>query len=101
MLSGIISAVFGLMQALMLKTALFSFTAGNYTRAALFVLVKLMLYGVGAVLAVFVFSDALINLLVGYTVGLLASAIALFVRYGVSARTVNTEGDTDEIGNNN
>lgn len=101
MLSGIISAAFGLMQTLMLKTALFSFTAGNYVKAALFVLIKLMLYGAGAILTVFVFSDALVKLLVGYTVGLLASAIVLFVRYGVSARIANTEGDTDEIGNNN
>lgn len=100
LLTGLISAVFGIIQALMLKTALFSFTAGKYTVTAALVFAKLLLYGGWALLTVFVFSDTLIQSLAGYTAGLLCPAIALFVYYGKHA-TAGTEGDTDGNGNDN
>ena len=61
-----IAFVFGIAEALMLKSALSSFTSGNYTKAVTLVLIKLLLYGAAAVLLVFVFPKSLYACLIGY-----------------------------------
>ena len=55
MVSGAIAFVFGIAEALLLKNMLFSFTSGNYMRAAVIIIVKLSLYGTASILLVFLF----------------------------------------------
>ena len=50
MAGAVIAFVFGVLQAFLLKVTLFSFTEGNYRKAAVFMILKLAFYGAAAML---------------------------------------------------
>ena len=96
-----IAFVFGIAEALMLKSALSSFTSGNYTKAVVLVLVKLLLYGVASVLLVFVFPKLLYACLIGYAAGLPLAVVGWFIYYTVRTQRVKSGDDKNESNNNN
>lgn len=101
MVSGLIAFVFGIAEALLLKTALFSFTSGNYNKAVGIVLVKLLLYGAGTALLVFVFPEKLYACLIGYAAGLPLAAVCWFIYYTLHTKGVKSGDDKNESNNNN
>lgn len=92
MISGSVAFIFGALQALLLKNLLFSFTAGNYAKAAVMLFVKLITYAAAASLLVFVFDDFIISCAVGYTVGLPVTVAAYFI-YGTVKGRNSYSGD--------
>ena len=96
-----IASVFGIAEALMLKSALSSFTSGNYTKAVALVLIKLMLYGAASVLLVFVFPKLLYACLIGYAAGLPLAVVGWFIYYTVRTQRVKSGDDKNESNNNN
>ena len=101
MVSGAIAFVFGIAEALLLKNMLFSFTSGNYMRAAVIMLVKLLLYGAAAILLVFFFSDYVINCVIGYALGLPAAVTVWFIINNLRAKNADSgDGKNENIDNN-
>ena len=96
-----IAFIFGIAEALMLKSALSSFTSGNYTKAVTLVLIKLFLYGAAAVLLVFVFPKLLYACLIGYAAGLPLAVVGWFIYYTVRTQRVKSGDDKNESNNNN
>ena len=95
-----IAFIFGIAEALMLKSALSSFTSGNYTKAVALVLIKLLLYGATALL-VFVFPKSLYACLIGYAAGLPLAVVGWFIYYTVRTQRVKSGDDKNESNNNN
>lgn len=85
----------------MLKSALSSFTSGNYTKAVALVLIKLFLYGVASALLVFVFPKLLYACLIGYAAGLPLAVVGWFIYYTVRTQRVKSGDDKNESNNNN
>ena len=85
----------------MLKSALSSFTSGNYTKAVALVLIKLFLYGVASTLLVFVFPKLLYACLIGYAAGLPLAVVGWFIYYTVRTQRVKSGDDKNESNNNN
>ena len=75
----------------MLKSALSSFTSGNYTKAVTLVLIKL----------VFVFPKLLYACLIGYAAGLPLAVVGWFIYYTVRTQRVKSGDDKNESNNNN
>lgn len=96
-----IAFIFGIAEALMLKSALSSFTSGNYTKAVALVLIKLFLYGVASTLLVFVFPKLLYACLIGYAAGLPLAVVGWFIYYTVRTQRVKSGDDKNESNNNN
>lgn len=96
-----IAFIFGIAEALMLKSALSSFTSGNYTKAVALVLIKLFLYGVASALLVFVFPKLLYACLIGYAAGLPLAVVGWFIYYTVRTQRVKSGDDKNESNNNN
>ncbi len=96
-----IAFVFGIAEALMLKSALSSFTSGNYTKAVALVLIKLFLYGAASALLVFVFPKLLYACLIGYAAGLPLAVVGWFIYYTVRTQRVKSGDDKNESNNNN
>ena len=96
-----IAFIFGIAEALMLKSALSSFTSGNYTKAVTLVLIKLLLYGAAAVLLVFVFPKSLYACLIGYAAGLPLATVGWCIYYTVRTQRVKSGDDKNESNNNN
>ena len=96
-----IAFVFGIAEALMLKSALSSFTSGNYTKAVTLVLIKLLLYGAVTALLVFVFPKLLYACLIGYAAGLPLAVVGWFIYYTVHTQRVKSGDDKNESNNNN
>ena len=76
----------------MLKSALSSFTSGNYTKAVTLVLIKLL---------VFVFPKSLYACLIGYAAGLPLAVVGWFIYYTVHTQRVKSGDDKNESNNNN
>ena len=85
----------------MLKSALSSFTSGNYTKAVALVLIKLFLYGAATALLVFVFPKLLSACLIGYAAGLPLAVVGWFIYYTVRTQRVKSGDDKNESNNNN
>lgn len=85
----------------MLKSALSSFTSGNYTKAVALVLIKLFLYGAASALLVFVFPKLLYACLIGYAAGLPLAVVGWFIYYTVRTQRVKSWDDKNESNNNN
>ena len=85
----------------MLKSALSSFTSGNYTKAVVLVLVKHLLYGAASVLLVFVFPKLLYACLIGYAAGLPLAVVGWFIYYTVRTQRGKSGDDKNESNNNN
>ena len=94
-----IAFVFGILQAFLLKTALFSFTAGNYQKAALALIVKLLAYGAAALMLVFLFSDYVISCVIGYALGLPAAVAVWFIINTLRAGSADSGDGKNENGN--
>lgn len=92
MIGGSVAFIFGAVQALLLKNLLFSFTAGNYAKAAVMLFIKLITYAAAASLLVFVFDEHIISCAVGYTVGLPVMVAAYFI-YGTVKGRSSHSGD--------
>ena len=92
MIGGSVAFIFGAVQALLLKNLLFSFTAGNYAKAAVMLFIKLITYAAAASLLVFVFDKHIISCAVGYTVGLPVTVAAYFI-YGTVKGRSSHSGD--------
>lgn len=92
MIGGSVAFIFGAVQALLLKNLLFSFTAGNYAKAAVMLFIKLITYAAAASLLVFVFDEHIISCAVGYTVGLPVTVAAYFI-YGTVKGRSSHSGD--------
>ena len=96
-----IAFIFGIAEALMLKSALSSFTSGNYTKAVTLVLIKLLLYGAATALLVFVFPKLLYACLTGYAAGLPLATVGWFIYYTLRTQRVKSGDDKNESNNNN
>ena len=96
---GLIAFIFGIAEALMLKSALSSFTSGNYTKAVALVLIKLFLYGAAS--ALLVFAKLLYACLIGYAAGLPLAVVGWFIYYTVRTQRVKSGDDKNESNNNN
>ena len=92
MIGGSVAFIFGPVQALLLKNLLFSFTSGNYAKAAVMLFIKLITYAAAASLLVFVFDKHIISCAVGYTIGL-PLAIAVWFACKKTARKNVYSGD--------
>lgn len=101
MAGAVIAFAFGILQALLLKTALFSFTAGNYQKAALFLIVKFIAYGGAAILLVFLFRDYVISCVIGYAIGLPAAVTVWFIINTLRAKNADSGDGKNEDSNNN
>lgn len=101
MVSGAIALVFGITEALLLKNMLFSFTSGNYMKAAVIMIVKLLLYGAAAILLVFLFSDYLINCVIGFALGLPAAVTVWFIINTFRAKNADSGDGRYENSDNN
>ena len=73
MAAGIIAAVFGAAEAVLLKKTLGFFTSGEYTAAVAFALIKLLLYGAALPVLVFLFPAHIIECVIGY--------VFLYIKY--------------------
>ena len=96
-----IAFIFGIAEALMLKSALSSFTSGNYTKAVTLVLIKLLLYGAATALLVVVFPKSLYACLTGYAAGLPLATVGWFIYYTLRTQRVKSGDDKNESNNNN
>ena len=96
MISGSVAFIFGALQALLLKSLLFSFTAGNYAKAAVMLFIKLITYAAAASLLVFVFDKHIISCAVGYTIGLPVTVAAYFVYGAVKGRSSHSGDGKNE-----
>lgn len=101
MAGAVIAFAFGILQALLLKTTLFSFTVGNYQKAALFLIVKLIAYGAAALVLVFLFRDYVINCVIGYGAGLPAAVTVWFIINTLRAKNADSGDGKNEDSNNN
>ena len=96
MISGSVAFIFGALQALLLKNLLFSFTAGNYAKAAVMLFIKLITYAAAASLLVFVFDKHIISCAVGYTIGLPVTVAAYFIYGAVKGRSSHSGDGKNE-----
>ena len=96
MIGGSVAFIFGAVQALLLKNLLFSFTAGNYAKAAVMLFIKLITYAAAASLLVFVFDEHIISCAVGYTVGLPVTVAAYFIYGAVKGRSSHSGDGKNE-----
>ncbi len=101
MAGAVIAFAFGILQAFLLKATLFSFTAGNYQKAALLLIIKLIAYGAAALLLVFLFSEYIINCVVGYAVGLPVAVTVWFIINTIRAKYADSGDGKNEDSNNN
>lgn len=101
MAGAVIAFAFGILQAFLLKTTLFSFTAGNYQKAALCLIIKLIAYGAAAILLVFLFSDYVISCVIGYAAGLPAAVTVWFIINALRAKNADSGDGKNEDSNNN
>ena len=101
MAGAVIAFAFGILQAFLLKGTLFSFTAGNYQKAALFLIVKLTAYGAAALLLVFLFRDYVISCVIGYAIGLPAAVTVWFIINTIRAKNADSGDGRNEDSNNN
>ena len=101
MAGAVIAFAFGILQAFLLKGTLFSFTAGNYQKAALCLIVKLIAYGTAAILLVFLFSDYVISCVIGYAAGLPAAVTVWFIINTLRAKNADSGDGKNEDSNNN
>lgn len=101
MAGAVIAFVFGILQALLLKVILFSFTSGNYQKAALCLIVKLIAYGAAALMLVFLFPDYVISCVIGYAAGLPAAVTVWFIINTLRAENADSGDGKNEDGNNN
>ncbi|MEE1239969.1 MAG: hypothetical protein UHO61_08605 [Acutalibacteraceae bacterium] len=101
MAGAIIAFAFGILQAFLLKSTLFSFTAGNYQKAALFLIVKFITYGAAAILLVFLFSDYIINCVIGYGAGLPVAVAVWFIINTIRGKNADSGDGKNEDSNNN
>ena len=101
MISGSVAFIFGALQALLLKSLLFSFTSGNYAKAAVMLFVKLITYAAAASLLVFVFDGYIISCAVGYTIGLPVTVAAYFIYGTVKCRSSHSgDGENENTDDN-
>ena len=100
MAGAVIAFAFGILQAFLLKVTLFSFTAGNYQKAALCLIIKLIGYGAAALILVFLFSDYVISCVIGYAAGLPAAVTVWFIINTLRPKN-ETSGDGRNEDNNN
>ena len=101
MVSGAIALVFGIAEALLLKNMLFSVTSGNYSKAAVIMIVKLLLYGAAAILLVFLFSEYLISCVIGYAIGLPVTVTVWFIINSIRAKNADSGDGKYENSDNN
>ena len=101
MAGAVIAFAFGILQAFLLKSTLFSFTAGNYQKAAVFLIVKFVTYGAAALLLVFLFSDSVINCVIGYGAGLPAAVTVWFTVNTLRTKNADLGDGKNEDSNNN
>ena len=101
MISGSVAFIFGALQALLLKSLLFSFTTGNYAKAAVMLFIKLITYAAAASLLVFVFDKHIISCAVGYTIGLPVTVAAYFIYGTVKGRSSHSgDGENENTDDN-
>lgn len=101
MAGAVIAFAFGILQVFLLKGTIFSFTSGNYQKAALFLIVKFISYGGAAILLVFLFSEYIINCAVGYAIGLPAAVTVWFIINTLRAKNADSGDGRNEDSNNN
>ena len=101
MVGALIAFIFGILQAFLLKNTLFSFTAGNYQKAALFLTVKFIAYGAAALILIFLFSDYVISCVIGYAAGLPAAVTVWFIINTLRAKNAASGDGKNEDSNNN
>lgn len=77
----IISLLFGVLQAFLLKRLLFAVTAGDKKKAVLVFLLKFLCYGTAIALLMAFFMRSLTYCMCGFAVGMPIAAISLFVYY--------------------
>ena len=97
----VIAFVFGVLQAFLLKLTLFSFTEGNYQKAALCLIVKLIAYGAAALMLVFLFPDYVISCVIGYAIGLPVTVTVWFIINTLRAKNADSGDGKNENCNNN
>lgn len=97
----VIAFIFGVLQAFLLKVTLFSFTEGNYQKAAVFMILKLIAYGAAAMLLVFLFSDYVISCVIGYAIGLPVTVTVWFIINTLRAKCAATGDGKNEGSNDN
>ncbi len=101
MIGAVIAFAFGILQAFLLKNTLFSFTAGNYQKAAVLLIAKLIAYGAAALILVFLFSEYIINCVIGYAAGLPAAVTVWFVINTLRAKNADSGDGKNGDSNNN
>lgn len=101
MAGAVIAFIFGALQAFLLKVTLFSFTAGNYRKAAAFMILKFIAYGAAALLLVFLFSDYVISCVIGYAIGLPVTVTVWFIINTFCAERAASGDGKNEGSNNN
>ncbi len=101
MAAGIIAAVFGAAEAVLLKKTLGFFTSGEYTAAVAFALIKLLLYGAALPVLVFLFPAHIIECVIGYAAGLPLSVMFFFILNTINAGKASSGDGKNESGNNN
>ncbi len=94
-ISGTVSFLFGVFQALLLKKMLFSLTGGNPVKACFFLLAKFILYAGALALLVFRFSQYTVVCAVGYAAGLPLMVLLFFAYKTFGAKTDFGDGQNE------
>lgn len=100
LIATVFAFIFGILQAFLLRNTLFSFTSGNYQKAAFFLIVKFIAYGAATLILVFLFSDYVISCVIGYAAGLPAAVTVWFIINTLRAKN-EASGDGKNEGSNN
>ena len=94
-LAGILSFLFGVWQAFLLKKALTSILGSDYMKAVMFFLIKMVFYAVAAVILVFWCRKYLVACAIGFGIGLPLMIMIYFV-----CKTLSVGGDQNENADN-
>ncbi len=90
MLGAVFCFAIGFLQTVILSIVLKTALAGNFNKTLLFLLLKLLLYGVGFAVLYFVFLDSIFYCAGGFIAGVIFSVLAVAVNGRVNK---NKEGD--------
>lgn len=93
MVAGIITAVLGALEMLLLNAVLKYVLAGNIKKTVLLIIIKLALYGAAITLIMLTMKDSLIAAAIGFSVGLPGAAIVTTIISLCRNKKAATKGD--------
>lgn len=83
----------GVLQVIALKMLLGATLKGKMSKMIVPLLVKFGVYGIGFALLYFSFRDSVVYAAIGFTVGVIASVIAVYIKSRGEKTSNNSEGD--------